>query len=82
MRCGNRSDSAIAEWGGCYGQKLARALGFNQAKMPCAATLYHILRQLDGKLVEATQWAAPAGLGPSALADREQRPWGPCYDLR
>lgn len=54
MLCGYRSYSAIAEWGRCYGQKLARALGFTHAKTPCAATLYHVLRQLDGPLVEAT----------------------------
>ena len=50
----------MAEWGRGYGQKLARALGFTHAKTPCAATLYHVLRQLDGNLVEATlgAWAA------------------------
>ena len=49
----------MAEWGRCYGQKLAQALGFTRAKRPCAATLYHVLRQLDGNLVEATlgPWA-------------------------
>lgn len=59
MLCGYRSYSAIAEWGRCYGQKLARALGFTHAKTPCAATLYHVLRQLDAPLVEATlgAWA-------------------------
>ena len=57
--CGYRSYSAMADWGRCYGQKLARALGFTHAKTPCAATLYHVLRQLDGPLVEATlgAWA-------------------------
>jgi predicted transposase YbfD/YdcC len=60
MLCGYRSYSAMAEWGRCYGQKLARALGFTHAKTPCAATLYHVLRQLDGNVVEATlgAWAA------------------------
>jgi predicted transposase YbfD/YdcC len=60
MLCGYRSYSAIADWGRCYGQKLARALGFTHAKTPCAATLYHVLRQLDANLVEATlgAWAA------------------------
>lgn len=60
MLCGDRSYSAMAEWGRCYGQKLARALGFTHAKTPCAATLYHVLRQLDGNVVEATlgAWAA------------------------
>ena len=28
MWCGYRSDSAIADWGRCDGQKLARARGF------------------------------------------------------
>ena len=60
MLCGYRSDSAMAEWGRGYGQKLAQALGFTHAKTPCAATLDHVLRQLDGGLVEATlgAWAA------------------------
>jgi predicted transposase YbfD/YdcC len=60
MLCGYRSYSAMAEWGRCYGQKLARALGFTHAKTPWAATLYHVLRQLDGNVVEATlgAWAA------------------------
>lgn len=53
MLCGYRSYSAIADWGRCYGQKLARALGFTRDQTPCAATLYHVLRQLDGSLVEA-----------------------------
>jgi predicted transposase YbfD/YdcC len=54
MLCGFRSYSAIADWGRCYGQKLAQALGFTHAKTPCAATLYRVLRQLDGNVVEAT----------------------------
>jgi predicted transposase YbfD/YdcC len=59
MLCGYRSYSAMADWGRCYGQKLVRALGFTRDKTPCAATLYHVLRQLDGALVEATlgAWA-------------------------
>ena len=59
MLCGYRSYSAIADWGRCYGQKLVRALGFTRDKTPCAATLYHVLRQLDSPLVEATlgAWA-------------------------
>jgi hypothetical protein len=57
---GYRRDSAIADWGRCYGQKLVRALGFTRDQTSCAATLYHVLRQLDGALVEATlgAWAA------------------------
>lgn len=59
MLCGYRSYSAMADWGRCYGQKLVRALGFTRDQTPCAATLYHVLRQLDGALVEATlgAWA-------------------------
>jgi hypothetical protein len=45
MLCGYRSYSAIAHWGRCYGQTLMRALGFTRDKTPCAATLYHVLRQ-------------------------------------
>jgi predicted transposase YbfD/YdcC len=77
MLCGYRSYSAIADWGRCYGQKLVRALGFTRDKTPCAATLYHVLRQLDSTLVEATLsgWAEsvltalpPAPGEPEALA--------------
>jgi len=64
LRCvamvyGSRSDSAIADWGRCDGQKLARALGFTHDQTPCAATLHHVLRQLDGSLGEAAlgAWA-------------------------
>jgi len=59
MLGGYRRDSAIADWGRCYGQKLIRALGFTHDKTPCAATLYHVLRQLDAPLGEATlgAWA-------------------------
>jgi hypothetical protein len=60
MLCGYRSYSAIADGGRCYGQTLVRALGVTRDQTPCAATLYHVLRQLDGHLVEATlgAWAA------------------------
>jgi predicted transposase YbfD/YdcC len=59
MLCGYRRDRAIADWGRCYGQKLRRALGFTHDKTPWAATLYHVLRQLDAPLLEATlgAWA-------------------------
>jgi predicted transposase YbfD/YdcC len=59
MLCGYRSYSAIADWGRCYGQQLARALGFTRDRTPWAATLYHVRRKLDGNLVEATlgEWA-------------------------
>jgi predicted transposase YbfD/YdcC len=77
MLCGYRSYSAIADWGRCYGQKLARALGFTHDKTPCAATLHHVLRKLDGPLMEAalSAWAEsvlaalpPAAGEPEALA--------------
>ena len=54
MLCGYRSYSAIADWGRCYGQKRIRVLGFTHDKTPWAATLYHVLRQLDATLLEAT----------------------------
>ena len=59
MRCDYRSDSAIADWGRGDGQQLARALGCTHDKTPCAATLHHVLRTLDGPLVEAAlgAWA-------------------------
>jgi DDE_Tnp_1-associated len=59
MLCGYRRYSAIADWGRCDGQQLARALGFTQGQTPCAATLHHVLRQRDGSLVEAAlgAWA-------------------------
>jgi len=59
MRCGYRRDSAIADWGRGYGQKLVGALGCTRDKTPCTATLNHVLRQLDGPLGEATlgAWA-------------------------
>jgi hypothetical protein len=53
MRCDYRSDRAMADWGRCNGQKLVRALGCTRAKPPCAATLSHVLRRLDGALVDA-----------------------------
>jgi predicted transposase YbfD/YdcC len=77
MLCGYRSYSAIAEWGRGYGQKLARALGFTRDQTPCAATLHHVLRQLDRSRVEAAlgAWAEsvltalpPATGEPEALA--------------
>ena len=77
MLCGYRSSSAIADWGRCYGQKLARALGFTHNQTPCAATLHRVLRRLDGSLVEAAlgAWAdsiltalPPAAGEPEALA--------------
>jgi hypothetical protein len=77
MRCGYRSDRAIADWGRGYGQKLVRALGVTHGKTPRAATLYHVLRQLDNTLVEAILGAweesvltaqPPAPGEPEALA--------------
>jgi predicted transposase YbfD/YdcC len=60
----------MADWGRCDGQQLARALGFTRDQTPCAATFHHVLRQLDGSLVEAalSAWAASvlAALPPAA----------------
>ena len=80
--CGYRSYSAMADWGRCYGQKLARALGFTHAKTPCAATC--TTSCATGRaLVEATlgAWAdsvrtpAPAPGEPEAMA-LEGKPCG------
>jgi predicted transposase YbfD/YdcC len=77
MLCGYRSYSAMADWGRCYGERLAQALGFTRHRTPCAATLYHVMRKLDSHLVEATlgAWAEsvlttlpPAPGEPEALA--------------
>jgi len=59
MLCGYRSYGAMAEWGRNYGTDLIAALGFTQAKTPCAATLNAIFRQLDRVAVESKlgQWA-------------------------
>lgn len=77
MLCGDRRDSAIADWGRGYGQTLIRAVGFTPDKTPCAATLHHVRRQWDAPLVEATlgAWAEslltalpPVPGAPEALA--------------
>jgi predicted transposase YbfD/YdcC len=52
MLCGYRSYSAIAEWGRNYGQVLALALGFQNGKTPCVATLHTIFRHLDKQAFE------------------------------
>jgi hypothetical protein len=59
MLCGYRRDTAIADWGRCDGETLTHALGLTHDKTPCAATLHHVLRKLDGALVEAAlgAWA-------------------------
>jgi hypothetical protein len=59
MLCGDRRDSASADWGRGDGQKRARALGFTGEQTPCAATLPHVLRRLDSSLVAAAlgAWA-------------------------
>jgi predicted transposase YbfD/YdcC len=77
MCCGYRRYSAMAAWGRGYGQKLARALGFIRDQTPWAATVPHVLRQLDRSRVEAAlgAWAErvlpalpPATGEPEALA--------------
>jgi hypothetical protein len=77
MRCGDRRDRAMADWGRGYGQKLVRAWGVTRDQPPGVATLSHGRRQLDSPLVEATRstWAEsvlsallPAPGEPEALA--------------
>jgi predicted transposase YbfD/YdcC len=57
--CGYRSYSAMAEWGRHYGGDLLAALGFTRPTPPCAATLYRVLRQVDGAAFDAAigAWA-------------------------
>lgn len=59
MLCGDRRYSALADWGRGYGQQLIRVLGLTHDKTSWAATLYHVLRQWDAPLLEATlgAWA-------------------------
>src|SRR5262249_15239691 len=51
--CGDRSYSAMAEWGRNYARDLMPALGFTHPTPPCAATLQRVLRRLDRQAVEA-----------------------------
>jgi hypothetical protein len=62
LRWGSRRDSAIANWGRCYGQQLAQAMGLTHAKTPCAATASHVLHQLDGYLGDAILGAWAEGV--------------------
>jgi predicted transposase YbfD/YdcC len=57
--CGYKSYSAIAEWGRHYGRHLVEALGFTNAKTPCASTLHTIFCHLDKAALESrlSQWA-------------------------
>lgn len=59
MMAGYRTYSAIAEYGRTYAPKLAEALGFTHKKTPCAATLHHLLKNIEVKALETTlsQWA-------------------------
>jgi len=77
MRCGDRRDRAMADWGRGYSQQLVRALGLSRDQPPGTAPLYQVRRQLDSTLVEATlsAWAErvlsalpPAPGEPEALA--------------
>ena len=63
----------MADWGRCYGQKLARALGFTHDKTPCVATLYHVLRQLDVHLggSHAGRVGGKRPHGPASLPPEE-----------
>lgn len=78
MRCGYRSDTAIAAWGRQYGEPLGRALGFPR-RPPCAATLHAVFRRVDREGLEAKRgmWAegrwrgqrTPAGLEDAIAID-------------
>ncbi len=59
MLCGYKSYGAMAEWGQLYGGELARKLGFEQGKTPCAGTLHTIFRHLDKAAFEKCvgEWA-------------------------
>jgi predicted transposase YbfD/YdcC len=50
--CGYKSYGAIAEWGGHYGEKLVRKLGFDKGKTPSVGTLFTILSNLDWNALE------------------------------
>ena len=52
LRCGSRSDTAIAAWSRHDGAPLGRALGFTR-RPPCAATLHAVFRRVDREGLEA-----------------------------
>lgn len=69
--CGARGYTPIAEWGRNADPALMRALGFTRPQMPCAATIFLVLRRLDwaqlevvlGRWAEAVLQALPAPTG-------------------
>jgi predicted transposase YbfD/YdcC len=68
--CGYRSYSAVAQWARIYPRELVSALGFTHPTPPCAATLCHVLSQVDREALEARLgvWAEAvlASLPPAA----------------
>src|SRR4029453_15193348 len=52
MLCGDRSYTAMAEWGRHYGAHLGGALGFTH-RSPCAATLHTVIRRVEREALEA-----------------------------
>jgi hypothetical protein len=60
MRCGARSDSAMAAWGRNDGAQRAQALGCTRTP-PCAATLHTILRRRDREVLAAQRGAWAEG---------------------
>lgn len=92
MRCGSRSDTAIAEWGRHDGAQLGQACGFTP-RSPCAATFPTLFRRVDRQAVAAPRGAGAEGLlgeaprtdgGEAALAIAgktlrgRQQPGAPC----
>jgi len=72
--CGERSYSAIAEWGRNYGQPLVAALGFANGKTPGARTLHGILRHLACAQFESKlgQWADQVLASPPPTSEQAE----------
>ncbi len=73
MRCGYRSDGAIAAWGRNEGAEAPRALGRAGMSAPGAATPYLLMRALDRAAVDAallrnTALGLPLRTGASTIA--------------
>lgn len=73
MWCGDRSDTAIAEWGRNDGGHLRQALGFTR-RPPCAATLHPVLRGLDREAFarQVGAWAEARLAGTPRSPDTEE----------
>lgn len=56
--CGYKNPNAIAEWGQNYGDKYAKALGFDRYGYPATSSWYRILGMVDVEAVEVvlTGW--------------------------